>query len=226
MGHKGARALLAVGLAVLITLAPGLNLVGGNISLGTVRPQGAAELNRTPLRAESTVYSGDTISTPGENLAVVQLPQGSQIYVGPTSTVRVEAADAGVWAGLVRGTLLARSRPGEKVSVWAANLLVSPDTPGALYQVELVSSGAVVAARRGAVKVEGANRTVTVPAGKSLRFEVADSSQAPAGAGAGAGLSAAAKAIIVIVVVAAVATAIAVPVALNDEQQVVSPPGP
>jgi len=181
------------GLAWLVALAmvglPGISGQAESVSLGRVVPRGAAELNQTRLVADATVYAGDAVTTPAGGLALLLLDKGSQVHVGPASAVRFHAAEAGVRAELERGSLLARSQPGGKVSVWAANLLVSPQSPEALYQVALTESGAIVAAERGEVSVAGANRTVTVPAGEARRFEVEEGPQAPAGAGSGAGMS-------------------------------------
>lgn len=180
---------LALAVAVLMVGLPGVSVEAENVSLGRVVPRGAAELNQTRLVAEATVYAGDTVRTPAEGLALVLLPQGSQLHVGPASAVELAAAPAGVVAGLARGTVLARSQPAQKVSVWAANLLVSPQSPEALYQVALTEAGAVVAVERGTVSVAGTNRTVTVPAGQAMRFDTAEGPQASAGAGAGVGMS-------------------------------------
>lgn len=185
MKQETARRFLAMGLVLAVIWAPGLSLQAGTASLGKVVPRGAAELNRTQLEAEATLYSGDTVSTPAEGLALILLPRGSQIHLGPSSAVEVRAAEGGVVAGLAQGSVLARSESGQTVSVWAANLQVSPQAPGTLYQVALADSGAVVSAERGTVLVAAANRTVAVAAGETRRFEAADSGQAPVGAGAG-----------------------------------------
>ncbi len=168
---------------------PGISGQAEGVSLGRVVPRGAAELNQTRLLADATVYAGDAVTTPAGGLALLLLDKGSQVHVGPASAVRLSAAEAGVRAELERGSLLARSQPGGKVSVWAANLLVSPQSPEALYQVALIDSGAIVVAERGEVSVAGANRTVTVPAGQAMRFEVEEGPQAPVGAGSGAGMT-------------------------------------
>lgn len=186
---KRAKAALAVLVAVTIVGLPAFSVQAESVSLGRVVPRGAAELNQTQLVAEATVYAGDAVTTPAGGLALLLLAQGSQVHVGPASAVRFQAAAAGVRAELERGSLLARSQPGEKVSVSAASLLVSPESPAALYQVALTDSGIIVAAERGAVSVAGTNRTVTVPEGQARRFEVAEGPQAPAGAGAGVGMS-------------------------------------
>ncbi|MFQ5724705.1 MAG: hypothetical protein ACE5G6_09440 [Terriglobia bacterium] len=234
MTSEQVRARLAVGLAVVLAAAPAFTLGAENASLGTLVPQGEAELNGTWLKVETTVYAGDRVRTPADGAAAVLLPGGSQFHLAPASVVEVDARGAAdVLAALEQGALVARSMPERQVAVWAADLLMRPvDSPG-LFQVELVEGGVLVVARRGAVEVEGANRTVTVPAGQAMRFEVAqeasdEAGKRPQGPHAQAGLSGGQKAAIVIAVAAGVATAIAVPLALNDggEEVVVSPATP
>ncbi|MEE8200756.1 MAG: hypothetical protein V3R29_06265, partial [Candidatus Acidoferrales bacterium] len=149
-------------------------------------------------------------------------------HLAPASMVEVDARGAAeVLATLEQGALVARSMPERQVAVWAADLLMRPASQPGLFQVELVEGGVLVVARRGAVEVEGANRTVRVPAGQAMRFEVAQGR--PQGPHAQAALSGGQKAAIVIAVAAGVATAIAVPLALDDdddEEVVVSPATP
>lgn len=189
MRKRKFRAGLVWLVAVAVVGLPGISVEAESVSLGRVVPRGAAELNQTRLVADATLYAGDAVTTPAGGLALLLLDKGGQVHVGPASAVRLRAAEAGVRAELERGSLLARSQPGGTVSVWAASLLVSPQSPEALYQVALTDSGAIVAAERGAVSVAAANRTVTVPAGEARRFEVEKGPQAPAGAGSGAGMS-------------------------------------
>lgn len=220
-------------------LAASLGLQAGAAWVGKVVPRDSAQLNETRIEVETTLYAGDRVSTTEGSLALIELPRGSQIYVGPNSAVLVEPDKEGeeVVADLNQGTLVARSRPGSPVSVWAANLWMHPSSSEAVYQVELVDQGAIVAARRGAVRVEGANRAVSVPAGESLRFEVAPAAaeqgnkqegrRRPKGNYAQSALSRGQKAAIIVGIGAAVATAIALPLALDDDQQkVVSPATP
>lgn len=186
MRAKRRRAILVLFVGLAITVSPAMSQAG-EAALGKVVPRGGAELNQTRLVAEATVYAGDALTTPGEGGALLLLARGSSIHLGPASALAVRGGEAGVVAELNRGAVRARSQPGEKVSVWAANLLVSPESPGALYQVALTDSGVIVAAERGTVSVAGSNRTVTVPAGEAVSLEA---DPKPVGAGAGAGMSA------------------------------------
>ncbi|MFQ5817760.1 MAG: hypothetical protein ACE5H2_07385, partial [Terriglobia bacterium] len=59
-----------VGLALILAGAmvwyPVLGVTAGNPALGKVVPRGPAELNGTRLTLETTLYPGDTITTPAE----------------------------------------------------------------------------------------------------------------------------------------------------------------
>jgi len=207
MKSEQARAVLATLLALLLTPMSLLDVVAANVALGKVVPRGPADLNGTRLALETTVYSGDTLTTPADGLALILLSKGDQLHVGPTSEVQVTYTEAGILATLALGALMARSGSGQSISVRARGLLVSPQT-AAWYTVALTENAVVVSADQGTVTVQGTNQSYTVPAGKATRFEVADASQAPAGAGAGAGIGSGAAAAIGI----AISVGVAVPI--------------
>ncbi len=182
-------------------------MVAANVALGKVVPRGPADLNGTRLALETTVYSGDTVTTPAEGLALVLLSKGDQVHVGPTSEVRLTDTESGILATLEQGAVLARSGGGQTISVRARGLLVNPQSP-AWYGVALPENAVVVSAEQGAVTVRGTNQSYEVPAGKAIRFEVAPGPQAPAGAGAGAGMGPGAAAAIGV----AISVGVAVPI--------------
>lgn len=163
--------MLSVFLASLMIWYPVLNLTAGNLPLGKVVPRGPADLNGTRLTLETTLYAGDTLATAADGLALVLLPQGDQVHVGPASTVAVSDTAEGLVARLERGAVVVRSGSGQRIFVRAGGLLVTP-SGAAHYQVALAEQGVVVAAQAGDVTVHGSNQAVAVPAGKAMRFEV------------------------------------------------------
>ncbi|MFQ5818082.1 MAG: hypothetical protein ACE5H2_09050, partial [Terriglobia bacterium] len=60
------KAVAATSLAILMVWYPVLSVTAGNVPLGKVVPRGPAELNGTQLTLETTLYPGDTITTPAE----------------------------------------------------------------------------------------------------------------------------------------------------------------
>jgi hypothetical protein len=66
--------------------------------------------------------------------------------------------------------VLVRSGSGQRVSVNARGILVTPTDLGS-FEVSLKDGAVVVASRQGAVDVAGTNRSFVVPSGKVMRFE-------------------------------------------------------
>ncbi|MFQ5926884.1 MAG: hypothetical protein ACE5MH_05555 [Terriglobia bacterium] len=186
---------------------PVLGVAAGNPPLGKVVPRGPADLNGTRLVLETTLYAGDTITIPADGLALVLLPQGDQLHVGPASEVQVTDTEGGLLATLARGVLLARSGSGQLIAVRARGLRVQPQA-AARYEVALVEKAVVVSTEEGVVNVQASNGSYTVPAGQAMRFEVTDGPQAPAGAGAGTGTR---KAVVIAV---AISLGVAIPLAI------------
>lgn len=211
---------LALVMVLLIAQAPWLDLQAGNASLGKVTPQGPAELNRVALLAESSVFSGDTVTTAAEGWALVFLAKGDRVQVGPASEVRLIEAAGVVVASLERGSLQAQNGGAQSLMVQARGLLVNP-AGGARYHVALVENGVVVSADQGTVNVQGTNRSYTVSAGQAMRFEVTAAPQAPAGAGSGgSGIAPGAAAGIAAAIAVGATLAIAIPVYNNQKDDI------
>lgn len=209
MKPKKTRTALAVLMMVGLAQMPWAEVVAENAALGKVLPRRAAELNQTPLVAETTLYGGDTVVTRADGLALIYLSRGDQVHVGPASEVRVLEADGTVLVSLERGRLLARVENEESFLVRARGLLVRPAAE-ARYQVALAENGVVVASEQGQVSVQGANRAYTVPEGQAMRFEVTTASAVPTGAASGGqGIGPGAAAAIAV----AISVGIAIPVA-------------
>lgn len=213
MRSKVSETAVAVVLAGLMACYPVLGVAADNLALGKVVPRGSAQLNGTRLALETTLYAGDTITTPADGLALVLLPQGDQLHVGPASAVRATDTAGTLLVSLERGALLARSGSGQTIAVRARGLIVNPQA-AARYAVALTENAVVVSAEQGVVTVQGTAQTYTVPAGKTMRFEVADGPQAPAGAGA-SGLGPGTAAIVAIII--SVGAAIPIGFVIADE---------
>ena len=203
------KAMLSVFLASLLIWYPVLNLTAGNLPLGKVVPRGPADLNGTRLTLETTLFAGDIIATAADGLALVLLPQGDQVHVGPASTVAVSDTAEGILAQLERGAVVVRSGSGQRIFVRAGGLLVTP-SGAAHYEVALAEPGVVVAAQAGEVTVQGSNQAVAVPAGKVMRFELGSVPLAPVVAGGGSQLAGLAA----ILVSLLISTAVTVPISV------------
>ena len=182
MRTKDTRIPIALGLILLIAQLP---VVGANTPLGKVVPRvGSSHINGTALTLETTVFADDVITTARQGLAVVQLPFGDQIHVGPASSVTLNGSDQKLVVDLERGITIIRSGQGQKIPVNALGLLIQPVGPAA-YTVTIQEGDVYVQADEGSVEVQGTNKSVVVPAGKAMKFELA-AATAPGAVGAGA----------------------------------------
>lgn len=164
------RTTIALAIALLLVQLP---VAGATSPIGKVVPRsGSTVLNGIEVSLETTVFSGDTVATQADSLALIQLPQGDQIHIGPSSSATVTAAGNELLVSLERGMTLARSGNARQVSVNALGLLVQPSGLGS-YEVAIDSNSIVVASHEGNVQVQGANKSFEVPAGKVMRFELA-----------------------------------------------------
>jgi len=85
---------------------------------------------------------------------------------------------------LERGMVLARSGKGQRISVNAHGIVVTPAEVGS-FEVGIQDGAVVVAARQGTVEVAGTNQSFTVPSGKSMRFETTTETVAQGRSGVG-----------------------------------------
>jgi len=145
---------------------------------------------------------------------VVQLPLGDQIHVGPASSVTLNGSDQQVVVGLERGMTIVRSGQGQKIPVNALGLLVQPAGP-ALYTVTIQEGDVYVQSDEGSLEVQGTNKSVVVPAGKAMKFELAaDTAAGRVGAGANS-LTPGQAAAIVLAVSVGVTVGVVTPILLN-----------
>ncbi len=183
MGSFRVRPLLSIFVAALLACSPLQSTLAGNTAIGKVVPRGPAELNGSRLALETTAYAGDTVKTSSDGRAVVLLPNDAQVHVGPASRVQLLATEEAVMANLSEGALLARSGKEQAVAVQALGLRISPQGE-ARYVVALAENAVLVSSGEGTVSVEAVGSSHSVPAGRTMRFELAPASQGP-GTGGG-----------------------------------------
>jgi hypothetical protein len=182
MKSKDVRISLAVGLALFMIYLP---VLGANAPLGKILPRtGTSQLNGNALMLETTVFSGDTIATEADSQALVQLPYGDQIHVGPSSALQVFENSDELLVSMDKGIVRARSGNARSVAVNAHGLVVRPSGE-ASYDVAIEGNAVYVATREGSVAVHGMNESFVVPADKTMKFELA-ANTAPGTAGVGA----------------------------------------
>jgi len=175
------QGLLALGLSLLLVQLP---TWGANTLVGKVVPgAGISQLNGIQLKFESTLYSGDTLSTQADSGAMVLLPEGDQIHLGPAAALTVSEKNGALHLSLERGRAAARTGH-TGVSLAARGLLIRASGP-AFFQVTMEKEAVLVTSQQGDLQVQGRNQSFVVPSGKAMRFVLARN-VAPGRTGAGA----------------------------------------
>lgn len=149
-------------------------------ALGRVVANAPATMNGIDIPRETTMYSGDRLTTGPEGWARVYLSQSEQVYIASSSEARAAREADRLGVELMSGGAHLQTKAGSNVSVLANGLEIVPrGDENAIWQVKQVGPNEVlVVALRGSVEVRGTNRTLEVPAGRSAR--VTTSPAAPA----------------------------------------------
>lgn len=165
---KAARVAMALATIFLLGVIPAWAV---STPLGKAVPRsGSILVNGTPVTLETTIFSGDSLVTLENGLAVVPLSMGDQIHFGPSASATLLGDHSEIVVALERGMVLARSGKGQRISVNARGIVVTPSEAGS-FEVAIQDGTVVVAARQGAVEVAGTNQSFVVPSGKMMKFE-------------------------------------------------------
>lgn len=207
------KAILATMCCVLLVCAPVADTAGTK-AMGKMNSKGLAEVNGTAAPAEVTVFAGDLIVTRPDGSAALFLSGGSLMILAGSSSLHLQEAQNQLNPWLKNGVLGVVSRGSVPVVVEAGGTRIRPPADGGIYEVVLNGNTLRVIARKGAIEVEAADRTITVSEGKALEATLTPP-QGPAGAGAVGGLSTMAKVMLVVVTAATVTGVITGVAALN-----------
>jgi len=212
MKRSELKGLIAITVSILIINLP---LMGANAPLGKVLPRsGNSQVNGTELLLETTLFSGDSIATEADSLALIALPHGDQVHVGPASSATVTTVEDGLVVGLQNGIVRAKSGNGQAIAVDAHGLIVRSDET-ATYDVAIENNAVYVRAHSGSVEVNSRNESFVVPAEKTMKFELA-ANTAPGSAGVGAAnLTPGQAAAIVLAISTGVTVGVVTPILLN-----------
>ena len=171
-----ARRCLSFGLGIVLAVAavflPG-SVAGVPRSLGKVASTaGVSKLNGIELVEEATLFPGDIVTTESGSTAVVYLPQGGKVHVGPEGVVRIEERDGQIIINLEQGGVASQKNSGVHISVRVAGLRISP-TEFADFQVASEGSFVYVLAGSHDVQLFGREQTLVASAGEILKVELA-----------------------------------------------------
>jgi len=190
--------------------------------VGEISVKGSAEINGIGAVNGKTVFSGDRIVTNGNSTASVTSHGGARLLVVESSTVQIKDSSGPLTALLQRGGVAAVSPAEAPLIVEVSGMRIVPAKTGGIYAVQLAGNKLKVLAQSGTLSVEAANRTVTVPEGKTMDATVGAD---PAGGGAAAGGSSLLTDILIASTVALAATTLALAIDDATKGCTVSPVG-
>jgi hypothetical protein len=190
--------------------------------VGEISVRGSAEVNGIGAVDGKTVFSGDRLVTDGNSTASVTSRRGARLVVVESSAVQIEDSSGLLTALLVRGGVAAVSPAQAPLIVEVGGMRIVPGKAGSVYAVQLEGSKLRVLAQSGTLSVEAANRTVSVPEGKTMDATVVPD---PGNRGAASGGGSHLTDILIASTVALAATTIALGVAYATTGCTVSPTG-
>ncbi|MFQ5928012.1 MAG: FecR domain-containing protein, partial [Terriglobia bacterium] len=123
--------------------------------------------------SETTLFSGDRLSTGAQGWARVFLSQGQQIHLGAESAAQARRSGDDIAVELEKGRVTLQAHASNDIVVYSNGLEVGPTPTGrAVWEVTRLSATLTrVATYHGSVEVRALNRTLEVPAGRSLELE-------------------------------------------------------
>ena len=198
-------------------------------TMGRVVANSPATLNGLAIPREATLFSGDRLATGADGWARIYLAEGEQVHLAARTEARAARAGERVDVELMNGQVLLQTRAGSGLNVLTNGLAILPSNQDAVWEVTRTAPTEVlVAAHSGSVEVRGANRNLTVPAGRSARISTAPAPASPApaqGGMGGGGLGAGAKGAIIAGIVAGVVVTAVVVTNQSESNALVSPSG-
>lgn len=169
--------------SVLLVCAPALEGATGGVA-GKVISDGTVEVNGTLVPGGTTVFLGDHVVT-RQKAIILALSDGHQVFLPQNTSTRLDRTGLAGTILLERGALAVVQRGSDPLLVMANGVRVQAagENP-AVYEVAVNGKTLQVLARKGAVLVSAADRTIELKEGNALDAMVGAAPQGPAGAGA------------------------------------------
>lgn len=172
MKRRTGSAFDVAGLVVACVLAawsPQLAALGpGAVIVGQISVKGEATLNGIDAIGGASVFSGDRVATRKGATASVSMRSGDELVLGELTSVEVVDTRDEITVPLDHGQLEYISGPEVPIVVRVSGTRIVPQGPGGVYAVVLQGDTVHVTARKGSAKLESANGTVQIAAGKTL----------------------------------------------------------
>jgi len=157
--------------------------------VGEISVHGRAAVNGLDTASGKTIFSGDRIVTEAQSTAAVTSRGGARLLVVEASAVEIKDSNGSLVARLDHGGLAAVSPAQAPLIVEVGGMRILPAARGSVYAVFLDGNKLKVQAQSGALDVEAANRTVSLPEGKTLDATMAPAPEGGGGGGASGGSS-------------------------------------
>jgi len=143
---------------------------------------GMATLNGSTAPALTSVFPGDRIATEQKARTTLSFPGGDAVVIPEMTRVELGEASGRPLVNLESGTLSVLSKGASRVVILAHGARITA-VNGSVFDVTMHGNLLRVVARKGMARVETANRTGNVEAGKALTATMAPNNAAPAGVG-------------------------------------------
>ncbi|MDE3136089.1 MAG: hypothetical protein KGL59_05925 [Acidobacteriota bacterium] len=137
--------------------------------LGSMRSQGAVEVNGVAALNGMNVYAGNRIVTSRGAVAVVMLAAGDKLALGSTTSVSLASVPQGLLVKLDRGDVGVVSEAKTPLLVQVGGVTIRAGNRAGAFEVIVKGRSLRVVAQHGPVMAEAANQTVRIDEGKTLK---------------------------------------------------------
>jgi ferric-dicitrate binding protein FerR (iron transport regulator) len=186
--------------SLLLAFDPALAAPSSSV-VGAISSRGGVQVNGVTAPNGTIVYAGNRIVTAPGAVAIVMLARGGKVALGGSTSASLTVGSGKLLVKLDSGVVDAVSEAKTPVLVEADGITVRARNRSGAFEVAVTGRSLRVFARRGPVVAEGANRTVRIGAGKTMKTSVAHAAKGAgsrmgtvlivAGAAGAAGLAAA-----------------------------------
>ncbi len=143
------------------------------------RVSGQARLNGVPLRAHTTLFHSDRVSTAAAGRVLLALGKGTQAVLAPSSEVVVYKSEGGIKLSLHSGRLLLRQEKEARIQIELAGstiLLSAGESHATLCEVAYLADEVSVACPAGEARLwtKGPETSIRVATGQRVSRQISD----------------------------------------------------
>ncbi len=143
------------------------------------RVSGQARLNGVPLRAHTTLFHGDRVSTAAAGRVLLALGKGTQAMLDPSSEVVVYKSEGGIKLSLRSGRLLLRQEKEARIQIELAGstvFLSAGESHATLCELAYLADEMSVACPAGEARLwtNGPETSIRVPTGRRVSRQISD----------------------------------------------------